>query len=255
MSTVIRRSADPGDVRQPRVPFTEPGTAQPTVRLSALAFQGRNGDPTPAVASPEGGALLHPGGQGTAAKYDILATGQPTYGFDASLPGANPELRPTLYDLGTGRAQMRSMIAVMRLVRFPTSDDATPADDTAMHVVRAGVAANNTLAIIRPTAIPDVAKRIAMRGLGGSWVYGPEYPDDGGIHFLAAVFDGTTGRLHVDSAEYTGPVTAPNSSIFCTGFARNGGYYQLLEAAHYSTALTRAQVEAKRQHYRALYQF
>ena len=257
MAVQITRKAGAGDARNPRVPFKEPGSAQPMIRLSALAFQGVSGDPVSALTSPEGALALGMGGSGTPARFEYTPSGVPVIGFDASLEGETPVRRPTVYrtsGAGLGIAP-KTLLAVVRLVRWPTSTDSTSANESALHITRASIEYSETVCIIRPTAAAASAKRLAMRGGSGSFLYGPEFPDDGELHFVAAVFDGTEGRLYLDNSVTTGAITPPSQRHFVNGYALNGGYYQLAESAHYAEALTPLQIQAKRQHYRALYGF
>lgn len=257
MATVIRRSSDNGDARLPRVPFKEPSSAQPTIRASALSFQGGDSDTAIGLASPEGGWALGPGGSGTNTTYRIHSSGVPAYEFDATLAGAAPERRPTIYNGASGRPGVRTMLAVVRVLRLPTAASGVGTSDRDLHFVRAGTGVETTLSVAAPSVAGN-GGRLFMRSnvaTDGGYIWGPDFPMDGQLHFIAAVIDGSTGRLYLDENVVTGPAGAPSSSLFTCGFSLNGALWHLVEASHCDTALSAAQVQAKRQHYRALYNF
>lgn len=253
MAIVIRRSADAGDSRSPRMPFKEPSSAQPTIRSSALTFQGGNGDLAAGTSSPEGGWGFVPG-TGVDPTYAIHSSGVPAYEFDATLAGASPERRPTIYNgASSQRPAVKSMLAVVRVLRLPTAPVGTGSSDRDLHFLRAGTSSDSTLSVAAPS-VPDNGGKLFMRTPGG-YVWGPDFPMDGGLHFVASVVDGAIGRLYLDEHVSTGAADAPTSAIFTCGFGLNGAKWQLVEAAHYDVPLSAGQVQAKRQHYRALYNF
>lgn len=257
MATVIRRSSDNGDPRLPRVPFKEPSSAQPTIRASSLSFQGGDGDTATGLASVEGGWSLGPGGSGTNPTYRIHSSGVPAYEFDATLAGASPERRPTIYNGSSSRTAPKSMLAVIRVLRLPTAASGVGTTDRDLHIVRAGTGVASTLSVAAPS-VEGNGGRLFMRTPAteaGGYIWGPDFPMDGKLHFVAAVVDGTTGRLYLDEHVTTGTAAAHTTSLFTSGYSLNGAQWQLVEAAHYETVLTPTQVQAKRQHYRALYNF
>lgn len=253
MATVIRRSSEMGDPMLRRQPFPEPGP-QPIHRLSALAFQGAHGDQVVSVPDADGVGNLTNGSQGTSPVYRIAASGVPGFEFDSTLQGTSTPKRPTIYRAGaTGDPVVLSQLAVFRVLRAPNGPTGSLVGFG--HIIRASLGSSTALAIASEQDSARAGRIIATSGAGGTTLAGPLVPADGALHFGAVVYDGTTVRLFLDGEEVVGAGVAPTDNAFVAGYAFSDSNIEIVEAAQYSVALTRAQVAAKWTHYRALDQF
>lgn len=256
MATIIRRHAEMGDPRLVREPFPEPGP-QPLIRLSSLSHQGGDGDALESYRDVAQTSTLYRPSDGVAPVYRVPADGVPGLEFDQTAPGVNPARKAGLHRANSGGTVVRTHIAVVKFDRHPTAPQGAGENPEA-RVLAAYYSGNAEGIYVLSTTHASNPGCVVARGAAGagSVIIGPEMPLDGRYHFIAAVMVGATSRLHLDSGMFLGSVNAnfigPHMNI---GNSLSGAKFQVVEAAQYSTALTVAQLEEKRAHYRSLYQF
>lgn len=256
MPLVIKRSYDTGDRSLLRQPFAEPNP-QPSLRLSALSYQGVTGDQVPTVGAADGGQSFR-SGTGDIVDYIVPASGVPGYEIDSTLGGvANPK-RPTLWtESGATRPIPKSFGLVFRLHRLPTSTvSESVVRNRYGHLVTLGTGGSSTIYM---TSLNEQwpGEIVAGGGSGSSWVRGKSIAPDGSLHFAMLVARGSgAGTFYVDDSKYPSTTIQDfNSNQISVGYGYNGMKVDIVEAFSYTEALSDSQVEAKRKHYEALYNF
>lgn len=246
MATVIKRSNEIGDPRLLREPFLEPGV-QPVHRLSALNFQGVDGSGASAVPDTGNTEQIFRNGPGGVATYRVTTSGVPVYDVNmAATPSSE-----TLYK-GTV-SPPKTQLFVGRVISLGDNNGYTPlirAEASGYQSITIGNSQHSATAG-RVSAFSPYANGTALSILGPAIEVGP----NSSLHFFAAVWDGANSRLHYDRTVTTGTLTDPNGPYMEVGYYPLGGRIQCVEAAHYATPLSAAEIEEKRLHYEGVYQF
>lgn len=247
MTLIIRRSPEIGSTELLREPFPEPGV-QPKHRISALAFQGIEGDSVPQVVSPEDGAVVTQG-TGDVPVYRIGSDGKPAIDFDSPVGG---EEKPTLAYGGVAGA-VKTQIVVARVLRLPSAAQGLGASSFGQ-LLRSST--NTAGSIFIGSSTDSFPHQLGAYSGSGAIARGPVVSVNE-IHFMAATYNGSgQSILQLDGEQLTVDTGVGTGVQIVAGFNPGSGLrVQIFEAAQYTTVLTKAQLEEKRAHYRALYQF
>lgn len=254
MTLIVRRSGEIGDPLLKRAPFPEPGV-KASVRVSALTGQGVGGETVTYVEDAEGGTALTPG-SGAAPTFTLLPSGVPAYRLDSTRyeDGGRAATAATIYRPSQGPA-IKTMIAVGRIRRMPqTADGIGDASIDRVGSIVRGAGFNASLGIVSVNSATTPGALFA-NGDGATRLTGPVVGVSDDLHFFAVTFNAASSHLHYDGHITRGTLQAVASNGFFMGFSASGFQFEAVEVAHYGTALTEAQVQEKRAHYRTLYQF
>lgn len=233
MPTTIQRRTTNGPSTAPRVPFPTPGRA-PEMRVSALSLQGGQGVAVPTI--PSVGSIETP-------PLTQLGSGVPSLSLYAGLPQLQFS-SPTVGLAGGSAPAWRTILAILRVGDLHTAGN--------VQIARGAAGVGMSL---------NPAGELGIYGGGASGrsplVKVASYPPR--PQFLAIVLNGASSLVQVDDARAvvsTDIPTTPGPLYLGSSSGVTGSFnMQITEIEAHTAVLTPAQLDEKRAHYRALYQF
>ena len=254
MPTIIRRSAETGDPRLVRQPFATPGP-QPLHRFSSLSLQGEHDTYVRSIPNIGSGAATIPAlasvGTISTPILKVRENGIPVVRMNMS-EGAND----TLFANIASPEKWKTIILIGRILILPKYTGATTMSQFGRLVGGGNTNTANYAMLITGEARSNPGYLVAGNGDQMFSNSIKRVVPNIDFNFFSVVLDDAASRVQVDEDVKVGTTVTPTwtPSLRIGGGGESDWAFEFCEIELHATALTRAQLDEKRAHYRALYQ-